>query len=178
MPRISLTARAVADASTLIYLAKIGPLDPLPTYFDSVLVPPAVWREVLTEGDGEPGAEELEETREDDWAKLEEPTNTELLKLLSRELGAGEAEAIALATEHPDHILLLDEAAAREVADVYELEKTAVVGLLLRARLEDKIPSLADALEALRGEAGFWIGDDLIEQVLSRVDENQKEAGG
>lgn len=169
--------RAIADASTLIHLAKIGQLDLLPTFFDSVLVPPAVWREVVTEGDGKPGAKELEEARKAGWAKVEEPTNTELLKLLSRELGAGEAEAIALATEHPDHMLLVDEAAAREVADVYELDKTGVVGILLRARLEGRIPSLAESLDVLREEAGFWIDDGLVEQVLERAGETQAEGG-
>ncbi len=167
--------KAIADASTLIHLARIGQLALLPTFFDTVLVPPAVWREVVTDGTGQPGAKELETARENGWARVEDPTNAELLMLLNRDLGAGEAEAIALATSHPDHILLVDEAAARQVADVYDLEKTGIVGLLLRAKLEDRIPSLAKALDELRDAGGFWIDEGLIERVLDRAGETQRE---
>lgn len=142
-----------------------------------MLVPSAVWREIVTEGEGKPGAKELEEAREAGWATAEGTKSTEPLKLLSRELGAGEAEAIALANQHPDHILLVDEAVVREVAEVYELEKTGIVGLLLRARLEDEVPLQREALRELREQEGFWIDDELDERVLEPAGETQMEEG-
>jgi len=36
----------VSDSSTLIHLARIGRLALLPTFFERITIPPAVWREV------------------------------------------------------------------------------------------------------------------------------------
>lgn len=41
---------AISDASTLIHLAKIGRLELLRIFYDMVLVPPDVHREVVLEG--------------------------------------------------------------------------------------------------------------------------------
>jgi hypothetical protein len=87
----------------------------LQRFYGQVLMPPAVWREVVEEGRGRPGAREVEE---------------------------GEAEAIALAVEQHAEIILLDESEAREIASLYRLRKTEVVGLLIRATLKGHLPSL------------------------------------
>jgi hypothetical protein len=56
-------SEAIADASTLINLAAIGRLDLLRVFHGAVLVPPVVWREVVTEGGGRPGADESRAAR-------------------------------------------------------------------------------------------------------------------
>ena len=43
---------------------------------------------------------------------------------------------------------------------------TGVVGILIRAKREDMIPSLQEELDKLRDEAGFWIGDDVYIKAL------------
>jgi predicted nucleic acid-binding protein len=48
----------VSNASPLINLARIGKLDLLHRLYDSVLIPQAVWDEVVVQGAGQPGAEE------------------------------------------------------------------------------------------------------------------------
>jgi len=50
----------VADSSVLIHLAAIGRLDLLRGLFERLTLPPAVWREVVEEGSGRPGAREIE----------------------------------------------------------------------------------------------------------------------
>jgi len=40
----------VCDSSPLIHLAGVGHLDLLPRFYGTVLIPPAVFREVVTEG--------------------------------------------------------------------------------------------------------------------------------
>jgi predicted nucleic acid-binding protein len=49
----------VSDASALIDLARIGELDLLRRLYGELLIPEAVWREVVIEGAGQPGAEEV-----------------------------------------------------------------------------------------------------------------------
>ena len=94
-----------------------------------------------------------------------------VLRLLQRTLDDGEAEAIALAVEQHAEIILLDESEAREIASLYGLHKTGVVGLLNRATLEGHLPSLRQELDKLRTEAGFWMSENLYRQALETVGE-------
>jgi len=51
------------------------------------------------------------------------------------------------------------------------LHKTGLVGILLRGKLEGKVPLLREELDRLREEAGFWIGDEIYQQALEAVGE-------
>jgi predicted nucleic acid-binding protein len=50
----------VSDSSPLIHLAKIEALELLSRLYSRILIPPAVWREVVEESDGRPGAVEMQ----------------------------------------------------------------------------------------------------------------------
>lgn len=159
-------SKAISDATVLINLAHIGRFDILHRVFSEVLVPPAVWFEVVEEGGELPGVNEAKRARSDGWLVLADPANNDIVKLLKRTLDAGEAEAIALAIEHEPSTLLLDESEARRAADTHELDKIGVVGLLILARKRGWISSLREELEALQ-QAGFWLDDAIVERVLS-----------
>jgi len=64
--------RAIADASFLIGLSKIEKIALLGEVFDQVLIPPAVYREVVEEGRGRPGSQEITELA---CITVREPTN-------------------------------------------------------------------------------------------------------
>jgi predicted nucleic acid-binding protein len=66
---------------------------------------------------------------------------SDVLRLLRLELNEGEAETIGLALQEGASLVLLDQTDARRVADVPQLPKTGVVGILIRAKLEGKIPT-------------------------------------
>jgi len=140
--------------------------------YDSIIVPTAVWREVVIEGEERSGAIEVQYAYDTGWIEVFEPSNQVLLRLLKRYLHDGEAEVIALALEIQAGLVLLDETDARKVAELYQLRKTGIVGLLIRARLEGKIPSLRQELDRLRVEGGFWISDELYQQALKTVGED------
>lgn len=162
--------RAVSDSSTLIHLAKIGHLRLLDDFYDCVLIPSAVWREVVEEGHGRVGAQEAADAVQRGSIKVVVPHNELVLRLLRRDLDQGEAEAIALALEQKAEVVLLDESDARDVADVFGLRKTGVVGLLMRAKVEGRIPSLRQELDRLR-DTGFWLNQDLYSEALEAVGE-------
>jgi len=65
----------------------------------------------------------------------------------------------------------LDETEARKVADLYGLDITGLIGILIRAKLEGKVPSLREELDRLRKGTGFWIGDEIYQQALQAVGE-------
>lgn len=62
----------ISDSSVLINLAWIKQLELLPQLYGEVVVPTAVWQEVVEEGAGKPGAEELKTA---DWLQVQEPKN-------------------------------------------------------------------------------------------------------
>ena len=79
--------KVVSNASPLINLARIGQLALLPRIFGGLLVPEAVWQEVVVGGQGQPGAEEI---RLADWIEQTAVTNLPLVHSLRQELDAEE----------------------------------------------------------------------------------------
>jgi len=164
---------AIADSSVLILLAGIDRIGLLERYHRRVMVSPAVVREVVEEGKGQPGSAELQSAIDDGWISVRQPADRALVTTLQRDLGDGEAESIALGTELPDAVVLLDDSDARSRARALGLETAGVVGLLIRARKDGTIDSLSRELERLRTEMGFWISEDLVKQALAEVGESQ-----
>jgi predicted nucleic acid-binding protein len=160
----------ISNSSTLIHLAAIGRLALLREFYGRITIPPAVWKEVVEEGEGRAGAEEVEKALQAGWIELVSATDTALVALLRRDLDEGEAEAIALAVEVQAEVVCLDEFDARRMVNRLGL-RTGVTGILIRARLGGKIASLQQELDRLREDAGFWIGEDLYRRALEAAGE-------
>jgi predicted nucleic acid-binding protein len=156
----------ICDSSSLIHLAGIGRLSLLRELYGKLIVPAAVWREVVEEGRGRPGVVEVQEARLAGWIEVRSVTQELLLKSLKQELDDGEAEVISLAVELKASLVLVDETEARRVASLYGLNKTGAIGVLIRARLAGK-------LDRLRAESGFWIEEQLYLQALAAVGEGR-----
>jgi predicted nucleic acid-binding protein len=153
----------VSNASPLINLARIGKLDLLPRLYGELTVPEAVWREVVLEGQGQPGAEEIERAS---WIQVRSVTNRDLAQALQQELDAGEAEAIALALEMGAEFLLMDERLGREAALHMGVQCVGLIGVLIEAKHKGLISSVRSLLDALRDVAGFWVSEALYRRVL------------
>jgi predicted nucleic acid-binding protein len=169
--RISRTRMVIADSSTLIHLAAIDRLELLRDFYGAVIVPEAVWRESVLQGAGRPGVDRIEAARHQGWIEVTEITERPLRLSLTQRLDEGEAEVITLAIERGASLVLLDESEARWVAGLFGLPKTGVIGILIRARTEGRIPSLRAELDNLRNRAGFWIEQKLYRKALSAVGE-------
>jgi hypothetical protein len=128
-----------------------------------LIVPEAVWKEVVVEGVGQPGAEEVETAN---WIKTQAGTNRELEKALQQELDAGEAGAIALAIGIKADLLLMDEHLGREVAFHFGLRYTGLVGILIEAKRKGLIASVKPVLDSLRDRAGFRLSHELYQRVI------------
>lgn len=113
----------------------------------------------------------VEEARQAGWIEVVSSEDKSLLRLLRRDLDEGEAEVIALAVNQQADLVLLDESAARRIAELYGLVKTGVVGVLMRAKREGRVQSLQAELDKLRYQAGFWIEEGLYYQALHAVGE-------
>jgi hypothetical protein len=153
----------VSNASPLINLARIGKLDLLHDLYGELTIPEAVWREVVVEGAGQPGADEVKGAT---WIKRHAVTNRQLVHALQQELDAGEAEAIVLASETEAELLLMDERLGRETAQHLGLRYTGLIGVLVEAKRKGLISAVKPHLDALRDAAGFRVSDVLYTRVL------------
>lgn len=109
---------AVADASVLIYLAKLGELSLLADAFESVLVPEAAYTEVVERGRsaGYRDAMAVDEAMGGTLVLAEDVDAGRVAELQDAGgLGRGEAAAIALAAERTARCLT-DDHAARSTA--------------------------------------------------------------
>lgn len=155
----------VADSSPLIALARIGRLELLHSLFGTLLLPEAVWHEVVEAGMDKPGAGELAHA---DWIQRRTVSDAGLVALLSQDLGAGEAEAIVLAQEIRADLLLMDERMGRAAATRLGLRVTGLVGVLIEARERGLLPDAEVVVDELHRKAGFWLSEELRRMVVGR----------
>lgn len=158
----------VSDSSVLINLAWIQQLDLLPRLYGEVIVPMAVWQEVVADGADKPGAEEVKTAV---WLQVKEPENKALIHALRQDLDAGEAEAIALAIEQNADLLLMDERIGRAAAQHFDLPVIGLIGILIAAKQKKLLPEIKSNLDRLRRQAGFYISETLYQRILRDVDE-------
>jgi predicted nucleic acid-binding protein len=151
---------AVADAGPLIILGRTGYLGVLRHLFAKVIVPDAVWAEVMVDEGSRAGAANVEASL---W--LERRSNLPAVAI--GRLGAGEVQAIALAAHLGAGRVLLDDLAARKEAVRRGLTPVGTLGVLAEGRRRGHVGDLSAALLAVRG-AGLLVSDELIESVMSQ----------
>ena len=165
---------AVSDSSPLIHLAKIEALELISRLYSRILIPPAVWREVVEESDGRPGAVEMEKAVAAGWMVKQAAKNETLVVALRQTLDNGEAEAVALATElHPESVLL-DDKLARQMARRLGVPVTGTLGVLLRAKQVGPIVEVRSLITRLQSEGDYYIDPGLIERALLAAGESAR----
>jgi predicted nucleic acid-binding protein len=158
----------VSDTSPLINLAAVGQLDLLRQLYQHVILPQAIYDEVVIAGAGQPGAVEVKTAI---WIETRHVHDQALANVLLLELDRGEAEALALATELKADLLLIDESKGRAIAARLGLTHIGLLGVLVLAKQRGIIVAVKPILDDLIAKAGFWIGGDLYQRVLQAVSE-------
>jgi predicted nucleic acid-binding protein len=159
----------VANSSVLIALGSLGRLDLLERRFpEGILVPTAVWHEVVETGAGRAGAAAVATAK---WITVGAVRDESRVKEFSHDLDVGESEALALALEKSAAIVLLDEKDARQMATQLGLAPLGTIGLLIWARRSGLIGSLRQQLDALRRQGKFRISQTLYATALRAVGE-------
>ena len=162
--------KAVSDSSVLIHLGVIGRLELLPALFEAVLVPDAVWQEVVTQGRSKAVVEKVQAAASHGWLRVETARNAALMQTLRQNFHAGESEAICLALEQRADVLLMDETDGREAARNLGLSTKGVVGLLIQAKRAGHLAEVRPAMMQLV-QSGFYLSPELIAQALQEVGE-------
>jgi predicted nucleic acid-binding protein len=149
----------VSDTGPLIALAKVDQLHLLEALFDKVLIPPAVYRELLAKSGTE--ADRLDRALQNFIElspALQIPPEVEIATL---NLDRGEREAVALAYTHKA-LLVIDERLERVAARTLGLTVTGVVGVVIQAKLSGLLHDVLSVLEAMR-QRGYWLSDDVMD---------------
>jgi uncharacterized protein len=158
---------AVSDSSPLIAFSAIGRLDLLQALFTELIVPPAVWREVVTESGDKPGGGDVLQAG---WIVRRALPQQRLPRSIAA-LDPGEAEAIALASSmQPSMEILLDDSRARQVARTLGLNVVGSGGALLLAKDAGLIAAVRPMLFDLRA-AGLYLGDRALRELLTLAGE-------
>jgi predicted nucleic acid-binding protein len=150
-------SQAVSNTSPLTNLAVIGQLGLVREQLATVVVPSAVWSEMIALPHAA-GRTALVKAREDGWLGVSQVVNTTLVEsLMLSGLDAGESQAIALAVELASPLLLIDERKGRAAARRLGLTLTGALGIVAVARVTGSITSAEELIARLRSEAGFFV---------------------
>ena len=159
----------VCNTSPLTNLAAIGQFHLLRELFQEIYITEGVWDELNEGGQAWPGSAEVAQAT---WVHRRKPQNSSLVATLRRDLDRGEAETIALAIEMDSHRVVIDERDGRRHAQLHGLPVIGTLGLLVDAKNRGIRSEIRHYLDALRQEAGFFIGTKLYRTILLSVGED------
>lgn len=149
-------AVVISDTGPLLALAGIGQLTVLESLFSSVIIPESVWLE--------------SQAKTDDTAKLIENAvasgwlSVETLSTLSKfpvSLGDGEQQAMQLALNLSESLLIMDDRLARREALHRGISFIGTARVAWLAEKQGLVTSAHDLLTAM-AEQGYFISTDLL----------------
>jgi len=157
----------VCNAGPLIALSIVGELGLLEKLYSRVLVPNAVFEEVVGAGAGRIGAAEVAAAS---WLeKVAAVSSPE--PLLAMELGPGEAAVIATAHSLQAGLVLIDERRARRVAEqAYRLRVKGSAGILVSAKRAGLLAKVRPLLETI-SRKGYFLSAHLIDRAAQEAGE-------
>ncbi len=158
--------QVVADAGPLLSFVRAERLALLKSVTGSVIIPTAVYEEIVVKGRGKRGADEVEYA---DWIERRSIRDQTFADRLPHKLHSGEREAITLAREIGG-VLLVDELEVRKEAQRLGIHYFGSLGLLKEAKQRGLILAVKPVLDALIA-AGTYVSKSLYQDVLEQVGE-------
>ncbi len=174
----------ISDTSPIIYFAKTGNISILKDLYSQVFIPNAVWEE-LTDPLSKPKKEipidikyEVR-AKEEGWLIIKDPQQEEYQEIalkLTRDLGRGEAYAIALYLELKADILLINDKMAREIAQSKGISTKWSTEILLDALENNILTSYNEFYNILNKmiELGLWMEKKYYNFILEKAKELKK----
>ena len=155
----------ICNTSPLQYLYQVDLLEVLRERFDQVLVPEPVEAELDA---GRRRNVPLPKPEGLDWVTIRS-THYRLPSPV-RGLGRGERAVLALGTQVPQAVLLLDDMRARSYARKHGMNITGTLGMVIFAKEQAMIPSVTAVLSRLE-RYGFRLSDRTRQETLELAGE-------
>lgn len=146
----------IADTSCFILLNKIGELQLLQEMFSSITTTQTI---AIEFGKPLPG-----------WVKIVQVENKPYQNLLELDIDAGEASAFALAAEYGNSLLIIDDLKARKLADKLHVKYTGTLGVLLKAKELNILPSVKPLLIKIQ-LTNFRFSQKIFDEILGIAQE-------
>lgn len=161
----------VSDTSPITNLAAIAHLNLLQQLYNRLVIPTAVYNEMVGVEPQVPGAVEVQTLP---WIQIQAVVDYQRVTRIQEtqeNIDVGEAEAIVLAIELNADLLLIDERRGRAIARNYGLNLTGLLGVLLQAKQSRLIPAVKPLMDRLIEEADFRVSNQLYATVLRLASE-------
>lgn len=157
--------KVVCNASPLISLARLDRLALLPALFGEVHIAAEVYQEVAIAGAGRPAAQAVQAAA---WLRVQpSPDPVKLAEWQARHpLGTGELATILLAESMSANLVVIDERAARRLADRHGLKVIGCVGILEAGHRRELVPDLR-AVYARMPAAGIRVHPEILNRSLA-----------
>lgn len=168
---------AVADATPLIYLTKVGKLYLLKEIFGQIQISPEVKRETVDRGKekGYPDAMTIEQALNDGWIvthplKDESRKDLEALTQITG-IDIGEAQTIILAKQKKERQVLMDQTNARETARNLGLTPKGTIYIVIVATRRQLLTK-EEAKQTLDNliDANFYISVEIYRDALKTIE--------
>ncbi|MCA1758309.1 MAG: DUF3368 domain-containing protein [Bacteroidales bacterium] len=153
----------VVNASPVIFLSKIGMIDYLPELVEQLAIPHAVIHEI------EQHRDEAFFWIKQNRKKFAVNSGTVPSSISAWDLGLGETEVITFASKHKGFTAALDDKAARNCAQSFQIPVIGTIGLIINAKRSRIIDNAKPYLLKLK-ETGFRINDHLFDYALKLAD--------
>jgi predicted nucleic acid-binding protein len=147
---------AVINASPLITLFRSGQGALLPGLFKQIVVPEAVWQEVVVQGQEDRAARDLSEQL---WPVRVDVASSP--RVAAWDLGAGETAVLSHALANPPLRAVIDDMDARRCAQTLGIPMLGTGELLVLAKRRGLLVSVGEGIEKLRA-SGLWLSDDIV----------------
>ena len=161
----------VSDSSPLNYLALLSDFDLLRQIYHTVIIPPAVHREVVESGAHYPVATAVQAAL-GKWISVAEAPDPEQVATLRSafHLDLGESEAILVAETLGNAAVLMDERRGVQCARARGMTVIRTPLIYANAKILGLIGSVQDKLDELRSQ-GFRLSDRHYGQILKDLGE-------
>lgn len=159
----------VSDTSVFTNLAAIGYLHLLQELYGRILIPTAVYQELIVDPPV-PGTVEVQALQ---WLEVRTVSDRVMVEQLQNraQLDLSESEAIALALEINADLLLIDERRGRTEANRLSIRITGLLGVLVEAKQRLLIPAVQPLMNDLIATSDFRVSQALYNQILAIVGE-------
>ena len=156
----------VSDTGPIIAFARLGRLSLLRQVFDVLIIPTAVFDELVRSGSDQPGAPEA---IQGEWIQRRAVAGQEAAAQLPPRLHAGEREAIVLAQELGIQVLV-DEQRGRAAARAMGMEPVGSLRVLAEEKALGIILAVRPIIEELQA-IRYWIDQSIIRDFLEEIGE-------
>ena len=155
--------KTVVNASPLILLCKSDLESLLPELFKEIVVPEAVWNEILIGDDI--ASRKIQSVN---WL-IRKPIKIPD-EILVWNLGDGESEVLSFAFADKNFRAMVDDRAARRCAKTLDIQTLGTGGMLILAKRRGLIESISESLSKLQ-DAGLWLSDEIAELLKRQAGE-------